>query len=151
MSTGKNPLPNPPKPMRHISSVPGRSAAKHGGLVTSVTVAYLDPLLWCCAWCSMGMTLLWMGNLCYESNKGGLQIGEEIPRSDHKTESGLQRHTCTENILYFYFSVKEEQKPVQTSPHYGFQRRLGRTVAWRYNDLLTENKAKITFCSQAVL
>ncbi|XP_058705257.1 chondrolectin isoform X6 [Poecile atricapillus] len=48
-------------------------------------------------------------------------------------------------------TVKEEQKPVQTSPHYGFQRRLGRTVAWRYNDLLTENRAKITFCSEAVL
>lgn len=64
---------------------------------------------------------------------------------------GLYKYTRTENSLYFYFSVKEEQKQVQTSPHYGFQRRLGRTVAWRYNDLLTESKAKITFCSQAVL
>ncbi|XP_032304429.1 chondrolectin isoform X3 [Coturnix japonica] len=48
-------------------------------------------------------------------------------------------------------TVKEEQKQVRTSPHCGFQRPLGRTVAWRYNDLLTENKAKITFCSWAVL
>ncbi|XP_074392276.1 chondrolectin isoform X6 [Zonotrichia albicollis] len=48
-------------------------------------------------------------------------------------------------------TVKEEQKPVQTNPHYGFQRHPGRTVAWRYNDLLTENEAKITFCSEAVL
>lgn len=93
----------------------------------------------------------WMGNLCDESNKDVLQIGDGIPRSDHKPESGLQKHACTENSLYFSFSVKEEQKPVQTSPHYGFQRRLGRTVAWRYNDLLIEKKAKITFCSQAVL
>uniref|UniRef100_A0A7M4F3N3 Chondrolectin n=1 Tax=Crocodylus porosus TaxID=8502 RepID=A0A7M4F3N3_CROPO len=39
-------------------------------------------------------------------------------------------------------TVKEEQKPVQTSPHYGFQRTPGRTVAWRYKDLMTENEAK---------
>uniref|UniRef100_A0A8C3IZF3 Chondrolectin n=1 Tax=Chrysemys picta bellii TaxID=8478 RepID=A0A8C3IZF3_CHRPI len=37
-------------------------------------------------------------------------------------------------------TVKEEQKPAQTSPHYGFQRTPGRTVPWRYNNLMTENK-----------
>lgn len=128
-----------------------RSAAKQGGRAALVAVACLDPALRCCAWRSVGTTLLWMGNLCCESSKDGLRIGEEVPSSDHKPESGLPRHACTEKSLYFYFSVKEEQKPVQTSPRYGFQRRLGRTVAWRYNDLLTENKAKVTFCSQAVL
>lgn len=92
-----------------------------------------------------------MGNPHCESTNVALRSGDEALRSDHKAESGLERHTCTENSLYFYFSVKEEQKPVQTSPHYGFQRRLERIVAWRYNDLLTENKAKITFCSEAVL
>uniref|UniRef100_A0A452H8S5 C-type lectin domain-containing protein n=2 Tax=Gopherus TaxID=38771 RepID=A0A452H8S5_9SAUR len=48
-------------------------------------------------------------------------------------------------------TVKEEQKPAQTSPHYGFQRTPGRTVPWRYNNLMTENKAKIIFYSQALL
>jgi len=75
--------------MGQVSSLPGRSTAKQGALVTLVTVAYLDPPLRCYAWRSMGTTLLWMGILCYESNKGGLQTGNEIPRSDHKPESGL--------------------------------------------------------------
>lgn len=57
----------------------GRSAVKQGGLVILVTVAYLDLPLQCYAWCGVGMTLLWRGNQCYETNKDGLQIGDEIP------------------------------------------------------------------------
>lgn len=80
-------------------------------------------------------------NLCYQSIKDGLQIGVKCPGLVTNLSQDCKGMRALK-IVCFYFSVKEEQKPVQTSPHSGFQKRLGRTVAWRYNDLLTENTGK---------
>lgn len=70
--------------MGQVSSVPGRSAAKEGGLVALVNSYLPQPTAAVLSLVQHRHDPFVDRNLCYESNKDGLQIGGEITRCGHK-------------------------------------------------------------------
>ena len=57
-------------------------------------------------------------------------------------------HICS---YVFNFPVKEEQKPVRTSLHYGFLSTQGKTVAWRYRNVTEKNAEMTHFRSGSII